>query len=186
MTTIYFIRHAQSDFSVIDDRTRPLTDKGIADCKLVTNFLHDKEIDIVLSSPYKRAVDTIKDFADIVKLPIKTVEDFRERDHVFVDDWRALVEKQWEDFTYSDPGDESLMDTQKRNISALNDAISLYKNKNIVIGTHGTALSTIINYFDATYGFNDFMKMVFLTPWVVKMVFKENACISIEKINLFD
>jgi len=32
----------------------------------------------------------------------------------------------------------------------------MYEGKNIVIGTHGTALSTIINYYDSTYGYDDF------------------------------
>jgi len=186
MTTIYFIRHSQSDFNIKDDRTRPLTDKGVADCKLVTEFLKDKEIDVVLSSPYKRSVDTVKDFANSVNLSIQTVEDFRERDHVWVDDWQELVEKQWADFSYSDPGDECLADTQKRNISALNNVLKIHKNKNIVIGTHGTALSTIINFYDRNYLFKDFMEMVFLTPWVAKMSFEGYDFVNIEKISLFE
>jgi len=35
----------------------------------------------------------------------------------------------------------------------------MYEGKNIVIGTHGTALSTIINYYDSTYGYDDFERM---------------------------
>ena len=67
----------------------------------------------------------------------------------------------------------------------LNDVLDTYKNKNIVIGTHGTALSTIINYYDHTYGFADFMAMVNILPWVVRMDFNDDGCISIEKIDLF-
>ena len=51
MTTIYFMRHAQADNSVRDGRIRPLTEKGLADRKLVTEFLQDKDIDVVVSSP---------------------------------------------------------------------------------------------------------------------------------------
>ena len=63
MTTIYFIRHAESDITVRDPQTRPLTQKGLADRRLVTKFLSNKSIDIVLSSPFKRAYDTIESFA---------------------------------------------------------------------------------------------------------------------------
>jgi len=63
MTTVYFIRHAQADNSNRDGRNRPLTEKGLADRKLVTAFLQDKDIDIVMSSPLRRAVDTIANFA---------------------------------------------------------------------------------------------------------------------------
>jgi len=61
-----------------------------------------------------------------------------------------------------------------------------YKDKNIVIGTHGTALSTIINYYDNTYGFTDFMDMVNILPWVVRIYFNGNNCAGMEKIDLFN
>ena len=61
-TTVYFVRHAQPNYKNHDDMLRELSAKGLQDRKLVTNFLKDKEIDMVFSSPYKRAVDTVKDF----------------------------------------------------------------------------------------------------------------------------
>jgi len=187
MTTIYFIRHAQSDLSVHDERVRPLTEKGLKDCTLVTEFLRGKNIDIILSSPYKRAVDTISGFAKSANLPIQTVNDFRERgvDNVWIEDFKTFSKKQWVDFSYKLSDGECLAEVQERNISELNEVLTRYKNKNIVIGTHGTALSTIINYYDNTYGFDDFMAMVNIMPWVVKMEFDKNVCIGIEKIDLF-
>ena len=38
--------------------------------KRITDFLIDKQIDIVLSSPYKRAVDTVLDFAEKKEMDI--------------------------------------------------------------------------------------------------------------------
>ena len=49
MTTVYFVRHAEADNTNRDGRNRPLTVKGLADRKLVTNFFQDKDIDAVLS-----------------------------------------------------------------------------------------------------------------------------------------
>lgn len=43
MTRIYFVRHAQPDKSVKDDRTRPLTQKGLTDSALVIDILKDKD-----------------------------------------------------------------------------------------------------------------------------------------------
>jgi 2,3-bisphosphoglycerate-dependent phosphoglycerate mutase len=188
MTTIFFVRHAESDFNIEDDRSRPLTSKGHIDCALVTDFLQDKEIDVIISSPYKRAVDTITGISEYTGISIFTIEDFRERKGVLLEEWKPYTEKQWSDFSYKLYGDdeECLDDVQKRNITALNDVIRLHKNKNIVIGTHGMALSTIINFYDNYYGFDDFMDMVFLNPWIVKMVFDEYDCVAIEKINLFE
>lgn len=60
MTHIYFVRHAEPNFNNHDDKSRELSEKGMADRRLVTDFMEDKAIDAVLSSPFKRAVDTVK------------------------------------------------------------------------------------------------------------------------------
>ena len=116
MTTIYFIRHAQSDSNVREDAIRPLTEKGLNDCALVTEFLRDKKIDAVLSSPYKRAVDTVSGFAEAAGLKLQTVEDFRERrfGSAWIDDFKAFFKEQWADFSSRQPDGESLRgpDTQ--------------------------------------------------------------------------
>lgn len=190
MTRVYFIRHAESDKSVRDGRIRPLTEKGAKDRRLVTEFLQDKGIDVVISSPFLRAVETVKDFADKNGYEISVVENFRERKSdsnmaSYSADFTAFMKKQWDDFNYTFSDGECLAEVQRRNIEALNGVLAEHKNRNIVIGTHGTALSTIINYYDSSYVFQDFMAMVNILPWVVRMTFEENTCVGIEKIDLF-
>jgi 2,3-bisphosphoglycerate-dependent phosphoglycerate mutase len=190
ITNIFFIRHAESDITVHDGRIRPLTKKGLNDCNLVTKYLDDKKINVVLSSPFKRAIDTVADFAQKNNFKIQIVEDFCERKsdsdwNRHHDDFFSFIERQWADFNYTSSDGECLAEVQERNITALKKVLVQYKGKNIVIGTHGTALSTIINYYDNKYDFNDFMEMVNIMPWVVKMSFDEYNCIGIDKINLF-
>ncbi|MBQ8598718.1 MAG: histidine phosphatase family protein, partial [Oscillospiraceae bacterium] len=43
--------------------------------------------------------------------------------------------------------------------------------KNVVIATHGTALSTIINYYDDSFGYEDFYRIQDVMPWLVEMQF---------------
>ena len=59
--------------------------------------------------------------------------------------------------------------------SALDEVFSVHKDKNIVVGTHGTALSTIISYYDPSYGLADFMKMLSRLPRVVRMDFDNHT-----------
>ena len=153
MTTVYFVRHAEPNFNNHNDMARELTEKGLEDRKLVTEFLWDKNIDFVLSSPYKRSVDTVKDFSD--------KKNFRERkiDSVWIEDYESFCKAQWEDFNYKLSDGETLGEVQKRNIEALNHVLKQYEGKNIVIGSHGTALSTIINYYDNTFGYKGFQKI---------------------------
>jgi 2,3-bisphosphoglycerate-dependent phosphoglycerate mutase len=190
MTTVYFVRHAESDRRVSDGAIRPLTEKGAKDSLLVTKYLENKRIDYVLSSPYKRAIDTIADFAEKNRLHILTINDFRERksdsDWNREIDYYPLLQRQWADFNYTLSDGEHLNNVQRRNINALISVLENYKDKNIVIGTHGTALSTIINYYDKSYGFEAFMEMIDLMPWIVKMCFDGKRCFTIDKINLFE
>jgi len=188
VTRVYFVRHAETDISVKEDAIRPLSAKGMRESLLVTEFLQDKSIDVILSSPYKRTLDTLVDFSSKSGIGIDTNEDFRERAvGVWVEDFNEFASRQWSDFSYKldAPESESLQETQDRNIRALNDALKIHQGKNIAIGTHGTALSTIINYYDNGYRYDDFMNMVHIMPWVVMMEFDGLSCENIVKIDLF-
>jgi len=80
MTKVYFVRHAQPEHNHADDKTRPLTEEGKADAKIVLEFLKDKKIDAFYSSPYKRSVDTIAETAAYFEREIITDERLRERE----------------------------------------------------------------------------------------------------------
>lgn len=187
ITTIYFIRHATSDHSNKDERNRGLTPKGINDCQLVTAYLNDKNVDYLFSSPYKRSILTIENFANRRNLKIECIENFRERkvDSCWIDDFESFAKQQWSNFDYKLNDGETLREVQERNIKSLNELLHDYKGKILAIGTHGTALSTIVNYYLPTFGFNEFSNIVDLMPWIVKMTFQDYTCISIESINLF-
>lgn len=185
-TVVYFIRHAEPDYSIYDDTIRPLTDKGKKDALKVATYLKDKGIEAALSSPYKRAVDTIKPFVDTNSMTIELVKDFRERkiDSCWIDDFNGFSQKQWEDFNYKLSDGECLHEVQQRNIEALKDVLKRFYGKSIIIGTHGTALSTIINYYEPSYGYKDFNEIKLLMPWIVKFTFDEMTCVKIEKIDI--
>ena len=75
-----------------------------------------------------------------------------------------------------------LRDVQKRNISALNRWIEKYNGDIIAIATHGTALSTMINYYYSEYNYESFMRILDYMPYVVKMEIDDNKCISFEEV----
>ena len=74
-------------------------------------------------------------------------------------------------FAFAEEDGESIGAVQERNIEALNEILEKYDGKNIVIGTHGTALSSIINYYDKTFSGESFMKIIDFMPWILKMEF---------------
>ena len=187
MTTVYFIRHAQSDPSHRDDRTRPLTEAGLRDTKLITACIGSRGISHILSSPYKRTLDTVAHLAETLALPVETDEDFRERDAGgwHGDNFLDFVRAQWEDFSYHIEDGECLADVQKRNVAALERAIRKYQGQTIAIATHGTALSTILNYYDRSIGYRNFMRILDVMPYVVRLDFLEDGrCVKLQEILL--
>lgn len=188
MTTVYFIRHAESDNRIREDLIRPLTEKGLADRALVTQYLGDKQIKAAYSSPYKRAYDTIAPFALDSGLQIIPIDQFKERriGTVWIEDFKIYSIAQWADFNHKLSDGESLQEVQTRNIQALNKLLTVHPDEAIVIGTHGAALSTIFNYYDPTFDYDRFNQIVSLMPWVVRIDFEGQECKAIESINLFD
>ena len=175
-TNVYFVRHCEPNAENRDDFSRELSAKGLKDCKLVTDYLSDKDIDVIYSSPYKRAVDTIKEFADKSSLEIHVIDDLHERVvGGWVDDFGEFVNLQWKDHTYKLPEGESLEEVQRRNINALNEILKNNKGKNIAIASHGTAISTVINYYQPTFGINDFHEIVKLMPFIALIKFDEDG-----------
>lgn len=187
MTTIYFVRHAQPNYQNHDDLTRELTEKGLRDREVVTAYLADKQIDAVLSSPFKRAVDTVLPVAEARGLTVRTIEDFRERkiESVWIDNFEEFCRNQWADFSYKLSDGECLQEVQDRNMKALGAVLEEYRGQTLVIGTHGTALSTILHWFDPTFGYAGFSRIRHRMPWVVKMVFSGKDLVEMELTNVF-
>ena len=182
MTTIYFVRHCKPDISIADDRKRPLTEEGLADSTKVMEVLKDKKIDVFISSPYKRSYDSIKKAADFYGQSILTDERLRERKAGKDSNNHEMFKKRWADLNFAEADGESIGEVQKRNIEALNEILEEYQDKIIVIGTHGTALSSIFNYYDSSFNDESFMKIVDLMPYIVKMEFDGKKNVSKEEV----
>ena len=58
------------------------------------------------------------------------------------------------------------------------DILTANPGKTLVIGTHGTALSTILNYFDPSFGCDDFMRIINWMPYIVELDFEGTAPLS--------
>ena len=186
-TTLYLIRHAESDNNVHDNRTRPLTENGRSDAVELAEMLGDIQFDALYSSPYQRAIDTIKPLASKYSLEIETIDDFRERKpaDVWVEDFSEFMARQWGDFTYKLPGGESLGEVQERFTAALNAICCENPGKTIAIASHGTALCAALSYYDPSVGFKEFHELVNVTPFVVRLEFVGEKFQSWEKLGGF-
>ena len=188
LTTVYFVRHCQPDFPHRDDRTRPLSALGMEDSAAVARVLHDVPVDAFYCSPYRRSLDTIAKAAQAHGLPIQTDERLRERrsgeggNFELKDDGDTPLRRRWRDFGWHEPDGESLGAVQERNIQALQEILSENAGKTLVIGTHGTALSTILNHYRPAFGCEDFLRIVDWMPYIVRLTFDGQRLLTREEI----
>lgn len=174
MTKVYFVRHAQPEHSWKEDRTRPLTEEGKKDSRIVWEFLQDKNIAAFYCSPYKRSMETIADTAAFFGKEILTDERLREREKGPGGNNHGMFQKRWADHNYHEEGGESIAMVQKRNIEVLKEIVSDNRDKEIVIGTHGTALSTILNFYDDSFGCEEFLRIIDWMPYIVELDFEKD------------
>lgn len=181
MTNLFFVRHAHSTYTP-DELNRPLSERGFADATQVTELLRKENIDIVVSSPYKRAVQTVEGIAKYINTEVEKIDGLKERTLTTVpaDDFLLAITKVWEDYNFSWEGGESNNVAQKRGVETTVKILEKYKGKNVVIGTHGNIMVLIMNFFDNQYGFS-FWKNLDM-PDVYKLTFDGNVLRNVERL----
>ncbi|MCL2112740.1 MAG: histidine phosphatase family protein [Streptococcaceae bacterium] len=186
MTTIYFIRHSvpdRSDQSVKNDAQRPLTDEGTRRTDQLVKRFEFINVDKIYSSPYLRTFQTVEPIARAKGLEILKISDLRERENgAWHLDFEEYTRRQWADFSYKHEKGESLQQVQERNIHALKQILTENKEQTLIIGTHGTALSTILNYYEPSFSVTDFMRIADVMPYVIRLDFDGLAYLGKEEI----
>lgn len=182
MTEIYFVRHAQpiSPWPE-DDRTRPLTESGSKDSALVTIALRDIKFDYCACSTYIRSINTIKECAESHHLEIHTDPRFRERTRG-KNNTRESMYQRWADRDFHEEGGECINSVQKRNIEGLMELLKNHKDETILFGTHGCALSSIIDYFNPGSGQECFIRLYRWLPYVTHITFDGDKLVAMEDI----
>lgn len=187
MTELYFIRHCEPNYGNHDDTLRELTPKGQADTRLVTEYLRGKQIDVVLSSPFRRAIDTVSPFARSAGLPVITMPGLRERrvDSGWIEDFNGFTRRQWEDFSYKLSDGESLGEVRERMAACLEKILAEYAGRRVAVGSHGTALSVLVHTLRPSFAFKGFNRIRGVMPWAVHFTFAGRECVYVEEADLF-
>lgn len=181
MTNLYFVRHAHSKYT-LDELERPLSDRGFSDVTKVNELLKTENIDIVASSPYKRAIQTVEGIIVHSGKEIEILEGFKERllSAVPVEDFNLAIAKVWKDYSFSWTGGESNIVAQGRGVDTTYTLLDKYIGKNVVIGTHGNIMVLIMNYFDSQFGFS-FWKNLDM-PDIYKLTFDGRELRSVNRL----
>ncbi|MGA9228197.1 MAG: histidine phosphatase family protein [Mesobacillus sp.] len=173
MKTVYLVRHASAEGQPID---APLTEQGRKQALALVEFFRQKEIDLIFSSPYKRAIDTIKPLSDSKK--IKIIEDSRLGERVLstvsFEDWRDKLKQSFDDFDLVFEGGESHTAGMERAKSLLED-ILCSKDENILLVSHGNMTTLLMRYFNESFGYDCLMELT--NPDVFELVVSDEKTI---------
>lgn len=185
LTTIMMIRHAQSPFVLGEERTRPLSLKGEMDAHKITALMENVKIDVIISSPYKRAIQTIEDIAKHHHLEVQVMEELKERTlngnyRLSEEEINKAIESSFEDADFSLQEGESVNDVQNRAIPVIHHLIKKHEGKTIIIGTHGNVITIILNYFNKKYGY-DFWQST-TKPDIYKLIFSSTKLVDVQRL----
>jgi len=157
---IYFVRHCSAEGQHKDS---PLTRAGIKQALELADFFnkHDMTFDLILSSPYLRAIDSIIPYAKSKGITIQIDERLRERllSEEPVDDWMEALEKSFEDERFSLPGGESARDVIDRSNEVLTLILQNPEIRNALIVSHGNLLSHLFHQFNREFGFKQWKEL---------------------------
>lgn len=185
ITSIYMIRHAESPFIFGQERTRKLSLQGEKDAQKVTDLMINQEIDLIISSPYTRAIQTIEEIAVANNLEVKIYEELRERQlkgayKLPEEEIQRAIKKSYEDTDFRLSGGESVKDVQNRALPIIKALLNKYAGKTILIGTHGNVMTVIMNFFDKEYGYEFWKKTS--KPDIYKLVFSGETLQSVDRV----
>lgn len=154
--TYYFIRHAHSNYTP-DEVNRSLSDKG-QESLVQLEFLADKPITAIYSSPYQRAIQTVEPLAQNLKLPIQTDQRLVERklssQAIADQDFEESLMQLWAQPTLSLVGGESNQQAQQRALALLHELESKHQNEEIIISSHGNLICILLSAFDSNIDYN--------------------------------
>jgi 2,3-bisphosphoglycerate-dependent phosphoglycerate mutase len=150
--TIFLVRHCAATGQ---EPEAMLSEAGEAQALELATFLEQLGVTRIVSSPYKRAVDSARPLAERLYLTIETDPRLAERSlgHVEDGDWVAALRRSFEDPHLCLPNGESSRAAQTRGRAVL-DEVTAVTRQPIAIFSHGNLLSLIAHSFDATLGFD--------------------------------
>ena len=164
-STIYVLRHAESaPNGLIAEADWPLSDTGQVQARILADRLRELFDDAapprVISSPYRRAIDTIQPFCERKRLRISLDPDLRERvgGHAVGVGFDFPMRTAWEDFDFALPGGESNRVCQTRVVDCVR-RLATGPDEVLLLSSHGLAITLFLNHVEPSFDLDDWRAM---------------------------
>ena len=154
MARVLLVRHCEAAW-LEDNRARPLSERGLEQAQALGTWLRARwPIDAIISSPYRRTVETISPYAALAGHEVVLDERLREREAPFQPvgaDHVAAAEACFSDHSLRLEGSESGFDAQTRGWEAIESALRSSRTLPVLV-SHGQLLSFTLARIDGTSG----------------------------------
>jgi len=156
-TVTLLLRHGQTPMSVqkryAGTSDAPLTDAGVQQAAAAAKRLASAGIDVVVTSPLLRAVQTAQEVASVTGVPVVTDDGFSETNFGI---WEGLtfaeVRERWPsemaawlaDPAVAPPGGESFTEVSERVTGALHRVLADRARQTVLIVSHVTPIKTLV------------------------------------------
>jgi 2,3-bisphosphoglycerate-dependent phosphoglycerate mutase len=160
-TTVYLVRHAHSDWQ--PNETRPLSAGGGSSARALADQLAHIPIAAIYSSPARRALETIEPLARHLQLQPVILMDLRERElsASTAAEFHAAVAASWKEPDVPFRNGESNTAAQIRGVAILRKVLDEHPNQHVVLSTHGTLLTLVLNALDTMFGYDFWRTLTF-------------------------
>jgi 2,3-bisphosphoglycerate-dependent phosphoglycerate mutase len=153
---LYLIRHCAAEGQAPD---APLTGAGRKQAERLADVLHDAGIDRIISSPFRRARESIAPLARRLGLAVDIDDRLAERvlGSGFVD-WRAALRATFDDPDLCFDGGESCRVATARGVTVLEEVLH-GQAQTAAIVTHGNLLALLLRHFDPRVGYAEWERL---------------------------
>ena len=145
------VRHCESTGQ---EASAPLTAIGQTQAVRLADVLATQGVELLVSSPYTRAQQSITPLAQRLGLPVEIDPRLAERvlSAAPLERWREAIRKTFEELDLAWPGGESSRTAMVRGRAAV-DTLLTRPVRALVAVTHGNLMTLILRSFERTFGF---------------------------------
>ena len=151
---IYIARHGETEWNknhrVCGRTDIDLTENGKDQARILAEKLATESIDLIISSPLKRATQTSKIISEICNTPVVIDDRLIEQDYGIyegVDRQNPDFLTNKRNFAYRYPNGESMMQVASRVYPMIEELKEKYEDKNILLLCHGGVCRVLKTYF---------------------------------------
>lgn len=173
MKRIYLVRHCKATGQ---EPQAQLTDDGVQKAVELAEFFKHKNIEYIISSPFVRAINTIKPLGDLIKKEVHIEDCLQERilSTTPLANWMEKLEETYCDFNLKFEGGESSNEALKRGLKVV-EKMLVRPERTILIVTHGALLSLLIKQYNNDFGFEDWKLLS--NPDVYQLEIQDNKTV---------